>query len=170
MLAPADFDVAKEEILIKEAPVVETPAPKEQSVSAVSIEKVTVPDLGGASGVEVIEINVAVGGTISQDDTLLVLEALSDSMEIPSPFAGTVKTLFIKLGDKIDEGALIAELEIVNPASIASPDQPQAVEKTIAQPTEKKTPQQKAVPMPLPVSQAGGEVYAGPAVRLMRAS
>lgn len=168
--ASADSDVAKEETLLEEAPVAESPAPNEEPVSAVSIEKVTVPDLGGASGVEVIEINMAVGDTVAQDDTLLVLESDKASMEIPSPFAGTVKTLFLKLGDKIDEGALIAELEIVSPASIASPEQTQATEKTFAQPAEEKIPQQKTEsksPSTLPVNKTGGEVYAGPAVRLM---
>jgi len=167
---PADSKVAKEEIFAEEAPVVENPAPKEQPVCAVSTEKVAVPDLGGASGVEVIEINVVVGDTVAQDDTLLVLESAKASMEIPSPFAGTVRTLFLKLGDNIDEGALIAELEIVGPASIENPVQTQAVEKIVAQPTEEKVPQQKTESetlSALPVSQTGGEVYAGPAVRLM---
>jgi len=131
------------------------------------MKKVTVPDLGGASGVEVTEINVAVGDTVALDDTLLVLETDKASMEIPSPFAGTVKTLFLKLGDKIDEGALIAELEIVGPASSPNPEQTQATEKIVAQPAEEKAPQQTAVPAGLPVSQTSGEVYAGPTVRLM---
>jgi len=160
--APADSEVAKEESLVEEAPVVESPAPKQEPASAVSTEKVTVPDLGGASGVEVIEINVAVGDTVAQDDTLLVLESDKASMEIPSPFAGTVKSLFLKLGDKIDEGALIAEMEVERPTNIASPEQAQAKEKAAIQPAEKKPSSTS-----MPISQTGGEVYAGPAVRLM---
>jgi len=172
---PADSKEAKEEIFVEkvmaeEAPVVENPAPKEQPVSAVSTEKVVVPDLGGASGVEVIEINVAVGDTVEQDDTLLVLESDKASMEIPSPFAGTVKTLSIKLGDKLDEGALIAELERVGPAANQNPEQTEAAETIAAQPAAEKAPQQKAesvTPSALSVNQTGGEVHAGPAVRLM---
>lgn len=166
----ADSDLTKEESLPEAVPVIAKPASKAEPVNAVSVEKVIVPDLGGASGIEVIEINVAVGDTIEQDDTLLVLESDKASMEIPSPFAGTVKTLPIKLGDKIDEGTLIAELETAGLASIVNTEQAQTVEKIIAQPADVKAPQQKTdleTPSAQLVSQTGGEVYAGPAVRLL---
>jgi len=164
--ASADSKVAKEETLVEEAPVVESGVPKEEPVTAVSIEKVTVPDLGGASGVEVIEINVAVGDTVALDDTLLVLESDKASMEIPSLFEGTVKALFLKVGDKIDEGALIAELEVVRLARIVSPEQTSTVEQVVSPPAEPKAEQQKYTPAAIPVSETGNNVYAGPAVRL----
>ena len=153
-----------------ESPVLENIAPEANTEGAVSIKQVVVPDLGGATGVEVIEINVAVGDTVSKDDTLLVLESDKASMEIPSPFAGEVKTLSLHVGDKVDEGALIAELEVEEQASISSPE-PLQEEKTsegsaeqekIHQLPPKTTPQ-----VSLPASKTGGEVYAGPAVRLM---
>ena len=58
-------------------------------------------------------------------------------------------------------------MEILGPASIANTEQTQPIEKITSEPAEEKAPQQKAVPAALPVSQTGGEVYAGPAVRLM---
>lgn len=115
--------VADQEIIDdQKAPVEEEPEvvavseepepPSAESHDAVSVEKVTVPDLGGASGIEVIEINVAVGDMVAEDDTLLVLESDKASMEIPAPFAGRIRSLSLTVGDKVDEGALIAELEV----------------------------------------------------------
>jgi len=75
-------------------------------------ENILVPDVGGAEEVEVIEILVAVGDSVSVDDSLVVLESDKASMEIPSPNSGKIVSITVKLGDKVDEGALILELEV----------------------------------------------------------
>ncbi|MFQ3323999.1 MAG: pyruvate dehydrogenase E2 component (dihydrolipoamide acetyltransferase) [Pseudomonadales bacterium] len=89
-----------------------------------SIETIKVPDIGGASDVDVIEVNVAVGDMVDVEQTLIVLETDKASMEIPCPQAGKVIAVLVKEGDKIDEGAAIIELETVgtDDAKVAQDD------------------------------------------------
>ncbi len=70
-------------------------------------QKITVPDIGGASGVDVIELLVKPGDKIEKDTPLVTLESDKASMEIPSPAAGIVASLSVKIGDKISEGDVI---------------------------------------------------------------
>ncbi len=74
--------------------------------------QVTVPDVGEAGEVEVIEVLVAVGDIVRKDDSLVVLESDKASMEIPSPYAGKVVTIAVKEGDSVEEGSLIVELDV----------------------------------------------------------
>lgn len=104
---------------------------------------VTIPDLGGAKDVEVIELCVAVGETVAEGDSLIVLETDKASMEIPSPSAGVVSALHVSEGGICNEGDQLADLqgeavtEAVEPAPApaaapapeAAPEaQPQAAE------------------------------------------
>lgn len=73
--------------------------------------KVTLPDIGDFDAVEIIEIAVAVGDTVEIEDTLITLESDKATMDIPSPEAGTVKSLDIAVGDMISKGAPILVLE-----------------------------------------------------------
>lgn len=72
--------------------------------------KITVPDIGGASQVDVIELLVKPGDIVNVDTPLVTLESDKASMEIPSPFSGTVVTMVMKLGDKVAEGDVILTL------------------------------------------------------------
>lgn len=74
-------------------------------------ETIKVPDLGGAEGVEVIEIPISVGDSVEEESTLLVLESDKASMDVPSPAAGKVAKILVKLGDTINEGTAIVEIE-----------------------------------------------------------
>jgi len=74
--------------------------------------QVTVPDVGEAGEVEVIEVLVAVGDIVAKDDSLVVLESDKASMEIPSPYAGKVVNIAVKEGDSVEEGSLIVELDV----------------------------------------------------------
>ena len=77
-------------------------------------EVITVPDLGGAEEVEVIEISVTVGDQVEADQTLLVLESDKAMMEIPAPCAGKVLKVFVKEEDKIEkEGDPLVEIEVL---------------------------------------------------------
>lgn len=75
-------------------------------------KEILVPDIGGFDAVEIIEVLVAVGDTINKEQPLITLESDKASMEIPSPAAGVVRELKIKLGDKVSEGHPILVLEM----------------------------------------------------------
>ncbi|MFY7698430.1 MAG: dihydrolipoyllysine-residue acetyltransferase [Legionella sp.] len=77
-------------------------------------KNITVPDIGGASGVDVIEILVNVGDEIAIDTPLVTLESDKASMEIPSPAAGIIRSLHVKLGDKISQGDLLLTVDANN--------------------------------------------------------
>lgn len=72
---------------------------------------IKVPDLGGADQVDVIEISVAVGDTVAEEDALIVVEGDKASMDVPAPVAGKILSLSVKEGDKVSEGDVIGEIE-----------------------------------------------------------
>jgi pyruvate dehydrogenase E2 component (dihydrolipoamide acetyltransferase) len=65
---------------------------------------IIVPDIGGFDNVEVIEVHVAVGDKLAQEDSIITLESDKATMDIPSPVAGTITELAVKVGDKIEAG------------------------------------------------------------------
>ena len=75
------------------------------------IKDILVPDIGDFDGVEVIEILVAAGDSINIEDPIVSLESDKAAMEIPSPFAGTVKEIKVNMGDKVSEGNLLITIE-----------------------------------------------------------
>ena len=92
-------------------------------------KEVLVPDVGDASEVEVIEILVSEGDEVKADASLIVLESDKASMEIPSPFAGTIKSISVKVGDTVDEGDLIL---VIEEAGAADDDKPAKAKKEAA--------------------------------------
>lgn len=86
-----------------------------------AIEKLTVPDLGDSSEVEVIELLVSVGQSVEENDSLLVLESDKAAMEIPAPMAGVVTSIAVNLGDQVTSGSEMLSLEITGEAS--APDE-----------------------------------------------
>ncbi|MDG2035758.1 MAG: biotin/lipoyl-binding protein, partial [Pseudomonadales bacterium] len=82
-----------------------------------SNQTIKVPDLGGASEVEVIEICVAVGDTVSLDQSLIVVESDKASMDIPSPIEGVVVSIAVADGATVSEGDVILEVELAGTAS-----------------------------------------------------
>ncbi len=87
-----------------------------------AIEQITVPDIGDAGEVEVIELLVAVGDSVEENDSLLVLESDKAAMEIPAPMSGVVKSIDINLGDQVSTGTPIMTLEVSGDASPAEPE------------------------------------------------
>jgi dihydrolipoamide dehydrogenase len=79
------------------------------------------PDIGDFDNVEVIEIHVAVGDSVKVEDPLLTLESDKATMDIPSPFAGTIKQLGVAVGDKISEGSKLGSLETAPAKTAAAP-------------------------------------------------
>src|SRR6266852_6476684 len=76
-----------------------------------SMSQVVVPDIGDFKEVEVIEVLVKPGDAVSKEQSLVTLESDKATMEIPSPGAGVVKELRIKVGDKVSQGSPILVLE-----------------------------------------------------------
>ena len=77
-----------------------------------SEKELLLPDIGDFKDVEVIELLVAEGDTVAAEDSLLILESDKATMDIPSPYAGTIKKLSVKVGDKISEGSLLGKIEV----------------------------------------------------------
>ncbi|NVD05694.1 pyruvate dehydrogenase complex dihydrolipoyllysine-residue acetyltransferase [Vibrio sp. JPW-9-11-11] len=105
-----------------------TPAAVE-APAASAAKEVNVPDIGGDE-VEVTEIMVAVGDTVEEEQSLITVEGDKASMEVPAPFAGTVKEIKIAAGDKVSTGSLIMVFEVAGtpvagaaPAPAAAPAQ-----------------------------------------------
>ncbi|EPB6721514.1 pyruvate dehydrogenase complex dihydrolipoyllysine-residue acetyltransferase [Vibrio fluvialis] len=95
------------------APVAAAPA------AATELKEVNVPDIGGDE-VEVTEIMVAVGDTVSEEQSLITVEGDKASMEVPAPFAGTVKEIKIASGDKVTTGSLIMVFEVAGSGAPAA--------------------------------------------------
>ncbi|WP_272679851.1 pyruvate dehydrogenase complex dihydrolipoyllysine-residue acetyltransferase [Providencia sp. PROV032] len=100
------------------APVAQAAAPAAPTASA--IKDVNVPDIGGDE-VEVTEVMVKVGDTVSAEQSIITVEGDKASMEVPAPFAGTVKEIKIATGDKVKTGSLIMTFEVAGAAPAAAP-------------------------------------------------
>ncbi|MFI3154527.1 MAG: dihydrolipoyllysine-residue acetyltransferase [Methylococcaceae bacterium] len=138
--------------------------------------EIKVPDVGNVADIDVVDVLVKPGDEVKLEQTLAVLETDKASMDLPSSAAGTVQELFIKPGDKVSEGTLIATvlasteavtLNVVEEVSATKPEQP--VQQAPA-PAE-KTPEPAAVTAePIPEKPAGNisvrAAHATPAVRL----
>ena len=95
-------------------------APVAAAPVAAAAKEVNVPDIGGDE-VEVTEIMVAVGDKVEADQSLIAVEGDKASMEVPAPFAGVVKEIKVKAGDKVSTGSLIMVFEVAGAAPAAAP-------------------------------------------------
>lgn len=77
-----------------------------------SVKQVTIPDLGGADQVDIIEVQVKEGEQVQQEDALITLESEKSSIDVPSPASGTVQKIHIKEGDQAKEGDIIIDLQV----------------------------------------------------------
>ncbi|OBX08774.1 pyruvate dehydrogenase [Gallibacterium salpingitidis] len=100
------------------APAVETPAAA--PAAAGGVQDVNVPDIGGDE-VNVTEIMVKVGDSVSEEQSLITVEGDKASMEVPAPFAGVVKEILVKSGDKVSTGSLIMRFEVAGAAPATAP-------------------------------------------------
>ncbi|MFC3284619.1 pyruvate dehydrogenase complex dihydrolipoyllysine-residue acetyltransferase [Litchfieldella rifensis] len=76
--------------------------------------EIRVPDLGGSSDVEIIDVAVAAGDEVAEEDTLITLESDKASMDVPSPYQGQLVELTVKEGDTVSEGDVIGTMEIAS--------------------------------------------------------
>ncbi|MCD6045381.1 MAG: aceF [Gammaproteobacteria bacterium] len=126
-----------------------------------NVIEVKVPDIGQSEAVDVIEVCVKAGDTLAVDDAIITLESDKASMDVPSPYAGVVESVRVKVGDKVTEGNVILILK-----TEASIEKPVKEEKVI----EKKEPEVKTTPVAVAVKETAqptipDNLHAGPAVR-----
>lgn len=86
-----------------------------------AIQQITIPDIGDFDAVEIIEVLVSVGDTVAVDDSLLTLESDKATMEIPSPFAGTITNITVEVGGSVSEGDHVFDIEVSGDAAAAEP-------------------------------------------------
>jgi pyruvate dehydrogenase E2 component (dihydrolipoamide acetyltransferase) len=150
------------------APAKAAPVAEKAAAPAVASEvSMTVPDIGGAEGVEVIEVCVKVGDQVAAGDSLVVLETDKASMEIPAEAAGTILSLSIKIGDKVSQGAVIGKLSSTS-APVATASAPAQVATAPVAPAAKTAPaviESDDDDDDDDETDDGSDVYAGPAVR-----
>ncbi|WP_122517567.1 dihydrolipoyllysine-residue acetyltransferase [Pseudomonas viridiflava] len=159
-----------------EKPAEAAPAPAAAAApapaAAASVQDIHVPDIGSSGKAKIIELMVKVGDSIQADQSLITLESDKASMEIPSPAAGVVESIEVKLDQEVGTGDLILKLKVEGAAPAAAPapaaSAPAAAPaKTEAAPAPAAAPAPKAEAAPEPAAPAkdGAKVHAGPAVR-----
>ena len=163
--APVQEDVKAE---------VEASASAPAASAVPSIIEVTVPDIGDASDVDIIEILVAVGDELEEEQGLITLETDKATMDVPAPQAGVVKELKVAVGDKVSQGSLVLMMEVAGavpapaaqaPAPVAAPAKSASAPSTASAPA----PAAKAPPVPHHPSAGekgkSGKAHASPSVR-----
>lgn len=148
-----------------------------------AIKEVLVPDIGNFDSVDVIEVLVKAGDSVAKDDSLITLESDKASMDIPAPFAGVVKDIKMKVGDKVAQGGLILTMDAIEsekgeggkekghnpvPAPAPAPAVAKVPEPTRPAPEPPKTIAPKATPNPVGasiVAASGKLAHASPSVR-----
>ncbi|EJL6465809.1 pyruvate dehydrogenase complex dihydrolipoyllysine-residue acetyltransferase [Vibrio cholerae] len=121
------------------APAPQAAAPVAAAPAAAALKEVQVPDIGGDE-VEVTEIMVKVGDVVAEEQSLITVEGDKASMEVPAPFAGTVKEIKIAAGDKVSTGSLIMVFEVAGAALVAAPVQAAAAAPAVAALKEVQVP------------------------------
>lgn len=140
--------------------------------------EIKVPDLGGSTEVDVIEVLIKAGDSVELEQTLAVMESDKATMDLPSSEAGTVQEVKIKVGDKVSQGDIIATLNAnesataktsVEPVASTPPPEPEAAkqvpEKPAVSTAEPPTPPETDVIKPI-TTDTGHKPHATPAVRM----
>ena len=149
------------------APAAQAAAPAAPAAAAASaLKEVHVPDIGGDE-VDVTEIMVSVGDTVTEEQSLITVEGDKASMEVPSPMAGKVKEIKVAVGDKVKTGSLIMVFEVAG-AAPAPAAQPAAAAPAAAAPAS--APAAKAAPAAAPAAcndffENDAYVHASPVIR-----
>ena len=152
------------------APAAEAAAAPAAAPASSTVQDIHVPDIGSSGKAKIIEILVKAGDTVEADQSLITLESDKASMEIPSPAAGVVESIAVKLDDEVGTGDFILKLKVAGAAAPAAPAQaaPAPAAKAEAPAAAAPAPAAKAEAAPAPAAAPapkGGKVHAGPAVR-----
>ena len=153
-------------------------APRPPTAAPQGAVDVKVPDIGDFTDVPVIEVFVKAGDTVKVDDALVTLESDKATMDVPAPLAGVVKSVAVKVGDKLSEGSLVAVVEAAAgapamPAAPAKPapaatEAPQAAASPAAAPVANRPSPEETGARDAPVDEVAFRVaHASPSVRLI---
>ncbi|MDF5833481.1 dihydrolipoyllysine-residue acetyltransferase [Pseudomonas syringae] len=157
-----------------EKPAEAAPAPAAAAepapAASASVQDIHVPDIGSSGKAKIIELMVKVGDSIQADQSLITLESDKASMEIPSPAAGIVESIEVKLDQEVGTGDLILKLKVEGAAPAAAPAPAASAPAAAPAKAEAAAPAPKAEAAPAPAAPAapakdGAKVHAGPAVR-----
>ncbi len=166
--APAAAPAAAEKPAEPAAAPAAAPAP----AASASVQDIHVPDIGSSGKAKIIELMVKVGDSIQADQSLITLESDKASMEIPSPAAGVVESIEVKLDQEVGTGDLILKLKVEGAAPAAAPAP--AASAPAAAPAKAEAapaaapaaaPKAEAPAAPAAPAKDGAKVHAGPAVR-----
>ncbi len=145
------------------------------STASSGISRVIVPEIGDFEEIEVIEVLAKVGDIVELDQSLITLESDKASMEIPSSVAGKITSMAVSVGDKLSQGALIAEIEgsastaTVEEPVKAAPQKAQVESETVSNPATTapvtNKPQSKTSPTQKLADESYRKAHASPAVR-----
>jgi pyruvate dehydrogenase E2 component (dihydrolipoamide acetyltransferase) len=128
-------------------------------------QTLVVPDLGDFSDVEVIEVHISSGSSVEVEDPLVTLETDKAAMDVPAVVAGTIDSVFVKVGDKVSEGTSIALIDAIAAAETATGREPEPTPEVAATErgsTEKSAPRAT----PAKIDEAGfSKAHASPSVR-----
>ena len=148
-----------------------------------AIQQITIPDIGDFDAVEIIEVLVSVGDTVAVDDSLLTLESDKATMEIPSPFAGTITNITVEVGGSVSEGDHVFDIEVSGDVSAPAEEKParapatQAPAAPATQAVQQSAPQETHAPVetspivaaaankPVNAQTMGSKSHASPSVR-----
>ncbi|SET40629.1 pyruvate dehydrogenase E2 component (dihydrolipoamide acetyltransferase) [Pseudomonas sp. NFR09] len=151
----------------------EAPAAAAAAPAAATVQDIHVPDIGSSGKAKIIELLVKVGDTVEADQSLITLESDKASMEIPSPAAGVVESIAVKLEDEVGTGDFILKLKVQGaaPAAASAPAAAPAAKAeaapAAAAPAHAPAAKVEAAPAAAAAAPApsGAKVHAGPAVR-----
>ncbi len=142
-----------------------------------SLQTIRVPDIGDFKDVEIIEVLVNPGDTIKVEDSLITVESDKASMEIPSPVSGTIKTMQVKVGDRVSEGSMLLTIDVSeelaspSPTPTPAPKENQQAADTRADLTTARQSEQQpsnalvSDPSATPAHDAFKKAYATPSIR-----
>ena len=161
------LETGSETAVVQDAASAAAGTPVSTPAAASELKEVHVPDIGTDDEVDIIDVLVAVGDKVEQEDGLITLETDKATMDVPAPFAGTVKEIKVSNGGKIGTGGLVAVIETSGSSAPAAeaPKQaaPAAPSVAAAAPAKKAPP--TAAAHPSQTNTAGGKIHATPSVR-----
>lgn len=142
-----------------------TVAESESEETVAKSMDLVIPDIGDAKDVDVIEVMLNVGDTIEKDQSVITLEGDKATMEIPSSVAGVIESITVKVGDKVNQGDVIAKIMGQQVVAKVADSAVKAVQSDSQQQSQTQTKAQTATKPVQAVNFDDAKVYAGPAVR-----